>query len=148
MFLFWLRLIAPPGVIRPPLLQLPHWPRAGPVLLTLLSPNLQFLCPTEFCMIPYILFHQSGTPVRFQMVFCMHFCVWRCIPDISTERDVFHIHLLLCQLLLPTEQHSVDMSLCKLWEIVKGTEARHTAVHGVTKHQHHLPTEQQQHRKV
>jgi len=27
----------------------------------------------------------------------MNFCVWRCIPDVSVERDVFHIH----QLLLP-----------------------------------------------
>ena len=28
----------------------------------------------------------------------MHFCVWRCILDVSVERDVFHIH----QLLLPS----------------------------------------------
>ena len=32
-----------------PLLQLPHWPRAGPVLLTLLFPPC-FLPLTEFCM--------------------------------------------------------------------------------------------------
>ena len=30
---------------------------------------------------------------------------------------------------------SVDMSLSKLWEIVKDREARHAAVHGVTKSQ-------------
>ena len=29
--------------------------------------------------------------------------------------------------------YSVDMSLCKLWEIVKGREAWSTAVHEVTK---------------
>ena len=48
----------------------------------------------------YILFHWSGTPVHSQLVFCMHFCVWRCTPDLSVERDVFHVHLLLHHLVL------------------------------------------------
>ena len=30
----------------------------------------------------YILFHWSGTPVCSQLVFGMHFSVWRCIPDV------------------------------------------------------------------
>ena len=38
---------------------------------------------------------------------------------------------------------SVDMSLSKLWEKVKGREAWHAAVHGVTKSQTRLETEQQ-----
>ena len=38
-------------------------------------------------MFPYIIFHWSGTPVNPHLVFCMHFCVWRCIPDVSMERD-------------------------------------------------------------
>ena len=38
---------------------------------------------------------------------------------------------------------SVDMSLSKLWEIVKDREAWHAAVHGITK-RHDLATEQQQ----
>ena len=29
--------------------------------------------------------------------------------------------------------NSMDMSLSKLWEIVKGREARHAAIHGVAK---------------
>ena len=69
------------------LLQFRHPSRAGPVLLTLLF-FPQFLHPTEFCMDLYILFHWSGPPVHSQLIFCMHFCVWRCIPDVSVERDV------------------------------------------------------------
>ena len=38
---------------------------------------------------------------------------------------------------------SVDMSLSKLWEMVKDREAWHAAVHGITK-RHDLATEQQQ----
>ena len=57
-----------------PLLQLPHWPRAGPVLLTLLFPPC-FLPLTEFCMVLHVIYHWSGTPVCSQLVFCMHFCV-------------------------------------------------------------------------
>ena len=59
------------------------------------------LCPTEFCVVLYILFHWSGPPVHTQLVFCMHVCVSRCIPDVSMERDVLHIHLLLCHLVFP-----------------------------------------------
>ena len=33
---------------------------------------------------------------------------------------------------------SMDMSLSKLWEIVKSREARHAAVHGVSKSQTRL----------
>ena len=84
-----------PNVGIGPLLQLPRLLRAGPVLLTLLF-FPQFLHPTKFCLALYILFHWSGPPVHSQLVLCMHFCVWRCIPDASMERDGLHVHLLLC----------------------------------------------------
>ena len=51
-------------------------------------------------MVLYILCNWSGTPVYSKLVFCMLFCVWRCIPDVSVERDVLHIHLLLHHLVL------------------------------------------------
>ena len=82
-----------------PLLQFPHLLRAGPVLLTLLfSP--QFLHPTKLWVRLNIIFHWSMTPVQSQLVFCMHFCVRRCIPYGSVERDVLHVHLFLCHLVL------------------------------------------------
>ena len=48
----------------------------------------------------YILFHWSGTLARSQLVFHKIFCVLRCVPDVSIERDVLHIHLLLRHLVL------------------------------------------------
>ena len=60
------------------------------------------LHPTEFCMILYILFRWSDSPLHPQLVVCMHFCVWRCVPYAPLERDVLHTHLLLPHLVLPT----------------------------------------------
>ena len=55
----------------------------------------------EFCVVLYALLHWSGTPVHCQLAFGVHFCVWRCTPGGSVEREVLHIHLLLCHLVLP-----------------------------------------------
>ena len=98
MFLLWLRQFPDVGIV--PVLQFPHLLRAGQLLLALLfSP----LVPSSYRALhgPIYSFHWSGTPVRSQLVFCMHFWVWRCIPDVSMERDVLHIYLLLCHLVLP-----------------------------------------------
>ena len=83
-----------------PLLQFPNLPRAGPILLTLLFfplvlSSYQLLCGSLYS------FLWSGTPGHSQLVFCMHFCVLRYILDISVERDVLHVHLLFCYLVLP-----------------------------------------------
>ena len=76
------------------LLQFPHPLGTGPILLTLLffppvPSSYRVLCGL------YSLSHWSGTPVHSQMVFSMHICVWRCIPDVSMERGILHVHLLL-----------------------------------------------------
>ena len=60
---------------------------------TPVSPPTSFILPSFVAL--YILFRWSGTPVCSQLVFGMHFYVCRCVPDVSVERDVFHVHLLL-----------------------------------------------------
>ena len=77
------------------LLQFSHPPRTGPGLLTLLFFSTSSFIPPSFVVL-CILFHWSGTPVSSQLVDCKHFCVWRCISDVSKERDVLHLHLPLC----------------------------------------------------
>ena len=76
------------------LLQFPHPPRASTVLVILVFLPL---VPSTYqvFVVPYILFHWSGIPVFSQLMFCMHFCIRRCIPDVSMERDALHVHLLL-----------------------------------------------------
>ena len=102
MFLLWLRQLPPAG--SGPLLQCPHLRRVGPVLLTLLFFPL---VPSSYRVLRDSIysFLWSGTPVRSELVFCMHFCVWRCVTDVSMERDVLHINLLL---------HHLRMSLILL----------------------------------
>ena len=82
-----------------PLVQFLHPLRAGPVLLTLLLSPL-VLHPTEFCVVLCILFRWSGPPVHSQLVLCLRFCVWRCVPDAFVGRDELHIHQLLRHLIL------------------------------------------------
>ena len=71
----------------------------GPVLTTLLFSHL---VPSSYRVLHGSIysFWWSGTPAHSQLVFCMHFSVWRCIPDASMERDVLHVHLLLRQVVL------------------------------------------------
>ena len=75
-------------------------PGAGPPAHCHLFPT-SFLHPTKFCLGLWILFWQPGTRAHSQMVFCNIFSVWKCIPDVSMERDVFQVHLLLHHLILP-----------------------------------------------
>ena len=66
-------------------------------------PPSSFILPSFLWVYIYILFCWSGTPVCSQLAFCKHFCVWRCIPDVSMKRDVFHVHLLLHHLAPPKD---------------------------------------------
>ena len=99
MFLLWLRQLPQCGDWASASVAPPTEGRSSPT-----NPPVfpsEFLCPTKFCMLLYILFHWSGPPVHSQLMFCMHFCVWRCVPDVSVERDGLHVHLLFHHLVLP-----------------------------------------------
>ena len=93
----------------------PHPLRAGPVLLRLLffplvplSYQVLHGCMYSFLHTFYSFLHisilvRSSCPLS--AGFCIHFFVWRCILDVSMERNVFHIHL--CP---PTPCHLVLLS--------------------------------------
>ena len=98
-----------------PLLKFPHLLRAGPVHLTLLFSTLVPLsyrvlhCSIYFFpLVRYSWWLSAG--------FCMHFWIWRCIPDGSLERDVLHIHLLLCHLLYSTSIPAFIFNLLSLFQ--------------------------------
>ena len=92
MFLLWLRKLSKCGDWNPasvcPLTEGRSSPTNTPI-----SPTSSFVLLSFLVL--HILLHWPGTPVCSQLVFCMHLCVWRCIPDVPLERDVLHIHLLL-----------------------------------------------------
>ena len=71
---------------------------AGPIPLPLLLLLSSFFHPTQLCRDLYSPFPCPGSSASFQLVFCENCCIYRCIPDASTERDELHIHLLLCHL--------------------------------------------------
>ena len=101
-----------PSVGTGPLLQFPYLPRASPVQLTRLFSLLVPLSQRVLTAL-YILFWWSGTRVHSQLVFCKHFCVSRCIPDVSMERDVLHVHLLFRQLVLSLRTVTFICYICR-----------------------------------
>ena len=121
MFLLWLRQLPCCGDPTLASVSPPTEGRCSPTT-TPVFPS-KFLHPTEFCVVLYILSHWSGIPVRSQLVFCMHFCAWRCSPDISVERDVLHVHLLLCHLVLSEDliffQERVYSSRRECWMMME-----------------------------
>ena len=84
-----------------PLLQFPHWSRVGPVLLTLLFfplvPSSYRVLHGSICSFPLARYSCLLSAGVLQALL-----VWRCIPDVSMERDaLLHVHLLLHHLVLP-----------------------------------------------
>ena len=82
-----------------PLLQFPHQLRAGPVLPTLLFPPLVHSSYRvlgrsiySFLLARYSCSLSAGVLYAF---LCL-----KCIPDVSGERDVLHVHILLCHFVL------------------------------------------------
>ena len=88
-----------PDVEIEPLLQFPHPPRAGSVLP---HSHLSPLVPLSYGVLHGSIysFPVSCTPVHSQLVFCMYVCFWRCVPDGFVVRNVLHVHILLCHLVL------------------------------------------------
>ena len=90
-----------PNVGIGPLLQFPHLPRAGLVLLTPVFP----LFPSSYRVLHG--FKHSFPLVRYSCllsagVLHARLC-WRYIPDVSMESDVLHMHVLLHHLVLPPD---------------------------------------------
>ena len=123
-----------PNVVIGPLLQFPYLLIAGPVPLTFL---IFPLVPSSYLVLcgPIYSFCCAGTTLCSQLVFCMYFCVWRCVPDVSMERDALHVHLFLrhlrCSLLLLlscfvqlfvtrwTATHQASLSFTISWSLLK-----------------------------
>ena len=101
MFLLWLRQLPWCEAWTPASVPPPDEGRSRPTNTPVSPPSSShgsFILPSFVWAC--ILLPWSGTPVHSRLVFCLHLCVWRCIPDVSMERDVFHVHLLLCHLSL------------------------------------------------
>ena len=96
-----------PDVEIVPLLQFPHPPRASPVLLILL---FSLLVPSSYRFLHGPVY--SFPLVRYSAGVQLSTLSWcsACIsltegvfiPDVSVERDVLHVHLLLRHLVLPS----------------------------------------------
>ena len=94
------------------LLQFPNSSRVGPVLLSLLFFPL---VPSSYQVLCGSIFFSAGQLLLSTLV-CMHFCVWMCIPDVSMEGDVLHIHLLLRHLVPQSLSWLLDSVLFQVWE--------------------------------
>ena len=97
MFLLWLRRLPPCGDHTPASVPAQAEGRCSPTS-TPGFPTSSFVLSSFVWF--YIFFPTGQVLVCSQLLFCMHFCVWRCIPDISMERDVLYIYLLFCHLVL------------------------------------------------
>ena len=89
-----------PNVWIGPLLQFSHPLRADPVIPTLLPPPpspMSSFIPPSFAGF-YIFYSRSCCPLSVGVLQALLYL--RCIPDVSMERDVLHIHLLLYHFVL------------------------------------------------
>ena len=111
-----------PAVGIRPLLQFPHLLRAGPVLLTLLFFPL---VPSSYWVLRGSIY--SSPQVRYSCllsvgVLCALLCLKWCIPDVSMERDVLNVLLVLCHLLLLLQFFEQWYLLRRAWLILGFTQ--------------------------
>ena len=89
--------------------------RSRPTNTPVFSPS-SFVLPSFAWVYMFLSACRSGPPVCSQLVFCTHFCVWRCVPDVSMERNVLHVQLLLRHLVFLLYIFFDDIS-SKVWEM-------------------------------
>ena len=103
-----------------PLLQFPHQLRAGPILLTLLFPLSPSPVPSSYWVLhesiysfPLVRYSCLLSAGVLRALLCLKVCSW-CI----LERDVLHVHLLLCHLVSPAVHLSCSMQdlQSSLWQ--------------------------------
>ena len=98
MFLLWLRQLPWCGDRTPASVPSPAEGRSSPTNTPIFFP----LLPSSHSVLRGSIFSfplvRASCPLSGALPY--GFCIWRCIPDVSMERDVLHIHLFLRHLVL------------------------------------------------
>ena len=117
LFLLWSRQLIPFGDQTPTLVLPPTEGRSRRINIPI--PRTPSSFTLSSFVVLYIIFLWSSTPVSSQLVFCTHFCAWRCILDVSVERNILHFQLLFCHFVhlnfLTTRDKTYEHSCARLW---------------------------------
>ena len=86
-------------------------------------PNNSSVFPPSSLILPsfvwFYIFFSSGQVLLSALSWCSAcISVWRCVPDVSMERHVLHLHLLLCHLLI--SPHGIFDLHCVMPDLLVG----------------------------